>query len=51
MLSHKDYNLNANESFVIFLTSKLITWFTDGFTSKIKSQLIVYLLNGREHVY
>ena len=51
MVSHKNYNLNANKVFVIFLTLKLITCFIDGFTSKIKCQLIAYLLNGSEHTY
>jgi hypothetical protein len=27
MVSHKNYNLGVDEGFVIFLTSKLITWF------------------------
>jgi hypothetical protein len=51
MISHKNYNLSANEAFVIFLNSKLITCFIDGFTSKIKSQSIGYWLNGSEHTY
>jgi hypothetical protein len=34
-----------------FLTSKLITCFIDGFTSKRKSQSIAYLFNGSEHIY
>ena len=52
MVSHKNYNLNANEGgFVIFLTSKLITCFIDGVTSNIKSQSIAYLLNGSERIY
>ena len=51
MVSHKNYNLSANEGFVIFLTSKLITCFIDGFTLKMKSQSIAYLLNGSEHIY
>ena len=37
IVSHKNYNLGASEDFVIFLTSKLITCFIDGFTSKMKS--------------
>ena len=37
MVSHKNYNLNADKGFVIFLISKLITWFTGGFTLKMKS--------------
>ena len=51
MVSHKNINLNANESFVIFLTSKLITCFIHGFTSKMKSQSIAYLLNESENIY
>ena len=51
MVSHTNYNLNANESFVISLTSQLITCFIDGFTLKMKSQSISYLLNGSEHTY
>ena len=37
MVSHKTYNLSANEGLVMFWTSKLITCFIDGFTSKMKS--------------
>ena len=51
MISHKNYNLNVNEGFVIFLTSKLIMYFIDGFTSGMKSQSIVYLLIGSAHTY
>ena len=51
MVSHKDYNLSANENFVIFLTSKLIIWFIGGFTLKMKFQPIAYLFNGSEHTY
>ena len=51
MVSHKNYNLCANEGFVIFLTSKIITCFIDGFTSKMKFQIIAHLLNGSEHIY
>jgi hypothetical protein len=51
MASLKNYNLCANEGFVMFLTSKLIICFIDGFTSKVKSQLIVCSLNGSEHIY
>ena len=35
----------------MFLTSKLITCFIDGFTSTMNSQLIAYLLNGSAHIY
>ena len=51
MVSHKNYNLGDNEGFVIFLISKLITCFIDGFTSKMKPQSIAYLLNGNKHIY
>ena len=50
LVSHKNYNLGANEGFVIFFTSKLITCFIDCFASKMKSQLFGYLLNGSEHI-
>ena len=46
-----NYNLSANEGFVIFLTSMLITCVIDGFTSKMKSQSIAYLLNESDHIY
>src|SRR5450631_1750901 len=43
IVRNKNYNLNANEDFVIFLTSKLITCFLGGFTLKMKSsQLLIY---------
>ena len=51
MVGHRNYNLRANEGFLICLTSKLITFFIDGFTLKMKSHSIVYLLNGNEHIY
>jgi len=50
MVSRRNYNLNANEGFVMVLTSKLITWFIDVFTSKRKSQSIAYLHNENEHI-
>ena len=50
-VSHKNYNLGANESSVIFLTFKLITCFVDGFTLKMKPQSIAYLLYVNEHLY
>ena len=46
MVSCKNYNLYANESFVIFLISKVITCFIGGFTLTMKSQSIAYLLLG-----
>src|SRR5450631_3000617 len=43
IVSDKNYNLSANEDFVILLTSKLITCFLGGFTLKMKSsQLLIY---------
>ena len=51
MVSHKNYNLNANEAFLIIFTSRLITCFIDGFTLKMKSQSIAYLLNEGEDIY
>ena len=47
-VSHKNYNLSANEGFVMFFTSKLHACFIDGFTS---NQSIAYLLNESEHIY
>ena len=46
MVRHKFLNLNANESFVMFLTSKFITCFIAGFTSEKKSQSIAYYSMG-----
>ena len=51
MASHKIYNLNVHEDFVIFLTSKLIMCFIDDFTSGMKSQSIAYLLIGSAHIH
>ena len=52
MVSHKKYNLNVNEDFdVVFLTSKLIACFIDGFTSGMNSQSIAYLLHESAHIY
>jgi hypothetical protein len=48
---NKKYNLSTNEGFETFLTSKLITRFIGGFTLKIKSQSMIYLLNESEHIY
>ena len=42
LVNHNFFNLNANEGFVIFFTSKLTTCFIDGFTSKMKSQSFSY---------
>ena len=51
MISNKNYNPSANEGFVIFLSSKLSTCFSGGFTLKMKSQSIAYLFNVSEHIY
>src|ERR1700737_1586236 len=43
IVSDKTYNLSANEVFVIFFTSKLLTCFIGFFTLKMKSsQLLIY---------
>ena len=46
----QNYNFNVDEDFVMFLTSKLITCFIDGFTSGMKSQSIACLLIGSAHI-
>jgi hypothetical protein len=51
MGSHKYYYLNVKDEFVIFLTSKLITFFIDGFTFGMKFQSIAYLPSGNAHIY
>ena len=51
MVSHKNYNLNVNEDFVIFLTSKLITYFIDGFTWNEIPINFIFLLIGSTHIY
>ena len=51
MVSHKIHNLYVNKDFVIFLTSKLITFFIDGFTSCINSESMAYLLGRSAHIY
>ena len=50
MVSLKNDNLSASEGLVIFSTSKLLTCFIAGFTSKVKSRSVVDLLNGNEHI-
>ena len=50
-VNHKNDNFDINEGFIIFLTSKLITCFTDIFTLNMKSHSIAYLLNGSAHLY
>ena len=51
MVSHNNHNLNANEGFIIYLTSKFITCFIGTFTWKMKSQSIVHLFNASQHTY
>ena len=51
MVSYKNYNLNVDEDFVIFLTSKLITFLIDGFTFRNEIPLNGYLLGGSAHIY
>ena len=51
MVSHKSYNILANEAFAMFLTSELITCFIDTFTSRTKSQSITSLLSGNIHTH
>jgi hypothetical protein len=47
----QNYNLTVNEGLVIVFTFKLITCFIVGFTLKMKSQSMAYLLNESEHMY
>ena len=51
MVSHKNYNLNVHADFAMFLTSKLITCFIDGFISGMETQSIAYVLIGSAHKY
>lgn len=52
MVSHINNKvLNANEEFVNFLDSKLITCSIDDFILQIKSQSIAYLLGGSKHIH
>ena len=51
IVSHKNYNPNVDEDFVMFLTSKLTTYFIDGFTSGMKPRSIAYLLIESAHTY
>ena len=48
MLSHNVFSLCVNEGFVTFFTSNIFTCFIDGFTSKMKSQSMAYLLSGTD---
>ena len=51
MVSHKSYNINANEDFILFLTSEVITFFYKHFHSIMKSQSIASLLSGGTHTH
>ena len=51
MVSHKIYHLNINEEFSVSWTSKLLTYFIDGFTLWMRSQSIAYLPGESEHTY
>ena len=51
MVSQKNYNLNVHADFAMFLTSKLITCFIDGFISGMETQSIAYVLIGSAHKY
>ena len=48
MVGRKIYSLNANEGFVILVTSKLFTCFIGNFTLTMKPQSIAHLLNRCE---
>jgi hypothetical protein len=47
----KIYNFNVNEDFAMLLISKLIMCFTNGSTSRMKSQSIAYPPIGSAHIY
>jgi hypothetical protein len=51
IVGHTSYNLNVNEDFVMFFTTKLMTCFIDSFTSGLKSQSLVYLLIESAHTH
>ena len=51
MTSYKNYNLNVDEDFVMFLIYKLITCLINGSTSKMISQSIAYLPIGSAYIY
>jgi hypothetical protein len=42
MVIHKNYNLLSTEGFVMFLTSKLITCFTNCFILIMPNKLLIY---------
>ena len=49
MACHKNYNLNVDEGFVMYLTSEFMTCIIDSFTSNTKSESIAYCRS--EHIY
>jgi hypothetical protein len=51
IISHKNYNLNFNDGFVIFFTSKFTTCSMDNFTFEMKPHLIFYLLNENDYIH
>ena len=51
MVSRKIYHLNINEEFSVSWTSKLLTYFIDGFILRMRSQSIAYLPGESEHTY
>ena len=51
IISYKKFNVNVNEDFVMFLISKLIACFINGFTFGMKSQSIAWLPIGSAHIY
>ena len=51
MVSHKTYNLIANEGFVIFMTSKLIACFIDGSLWKWNPyKLLIYSMEVKIYI-
>jgi hypothetical protein len=50
MVSHKNFNLNASEGFVMILTSKLITCFIDNFTLINPNQLLIYSIEVKIYI-
>ena len=51
MVSHENYNLIANEGFVIYFHFQVNCMFYWQFTLEMKSPSIAYLLNGSQDMY
>ena len=51
MVSHKNHNLSANEGFGNIFDSQVVYMLYWQFHYEKKSQSIVYLLDGSEHIY